>query len=383
MSLPAWTAGIVPTAARRLRSALWPIAQTAVAAGLAWYLARDVLGHHNPFFAPIAAAVCLWATNVVRAELAVEMVIGVTLGIGIGIGVHALLGSGPIAMGVAVLISLCIADLIGRGFMRQRPMFVNQTTMSAILILAFPHTGVGPERLFDALIGGGLAVVFSILLFPKNPLTVLRGARNGVLTALRDILAQIDSRADGSASSAPEWALAVADRLHRQLARLIEARGTAIQLARVCPRRWPLRDATRAADRQAAQLALLASSVLQLARTVTAPNDDMLARTASRARSATSPGPAQLSPTTSPPSPPRTPGPHMFTPQSSARRVTPLRMRSWQQSSIPAPTSCNKWSTSASSDEQTRKPLFRTEIGGVCVCSRQTTGYPTMRSGLL
>ncbi|WP_238158822.1 hypothetical protein [Mycobacterium sp. MFM001] len=43
---------------KRLSSALWPIAQTAIAASLAWYLARDVLGHHNPFFAPIAAAVC-------------------------------------------------------------------------------------------------------------------------------------------------------------------------------------------------------------------------------------------------------------------------------------------------------------------------------------
>lgn len=274
MARPARTVGFVPAAARRLRGALWPIAQTAVAASLAWYLARDVLGHHNPFFAPIAAAVCLWATNVVRAELAVEMVIGVTLGIGIGAAVHAILGSGPLAMGAAVLISLCIADLIGQGFTRQRPMFVNQTTMSAILILAFPYGGVGPERLFDALIGGGLAVVFSIVIFPKNPLTVLRGACTGTLTALRDILVQI---ADGTDDLAPDWTLKAADRLHRQLARLIEARSTAIQLARVCPRRWPLREATRTADRQTAQLALLASSVLQLARTVTGPNDHGIA----------------------------------------------------------------------------------------------------------
>lgn len=258
----------------RLSNALWPIAQTAVAASLAWYLARDLLGHHNPFFAPISAAVCLWATNVVRAELAVEMVIGVTLGIAIGAAVHAVLGSGPLAMGAAVLISLCVADLIGQGFTRQRPMFVNQTTMSAILILAFPYGGVGPERLFDALIGGGLAVVFSIAIFPKNPLTVIRGARLTTVTALRDILAQI---ADITGDLASDWTLTAADRLHRQLARLIEARSTAIQLARVCPRRWPLREATRTADRQAAQLALLGSSVLQLARAVTGPDEHGIA----------------------------------------------------------------------------------------------------------
>jgi uncharacterized membrane protein YgaE (UPF0421/DUF939 family) len=142
---------------------LWPIAQTAIAAGLAWYLGRDVLGHHNPFFAPIAAAVCLWATNLIRAQLAVEMMIGVALGIGVGTAVHVVLGSGPFAMGAAVLISLCTAVLIGRGSMPQRPIFVNQTTMSAILILAFPHTGFGPERLSDALIGGGETVFCSSL----------------------------------------------------------------------------------------------------------------------------------------------------------------------------------------------------------------------------
>lgn len=261
-----WTAGIASTATRRLRSALWPIAQTAIAASLAWYLARDVLGHHNPFFAPIAAAVCLWATNVVRAELAVEMVIGVTLGIGVGTGVLAVLGNGAISIGVAVLISLFLAVLIGQNFTGQRTMFVNQTVISAILVLAFPHTGLGLERLFDALIGGGLAVMFSILIFPKNPLTVLRDARRDVLTALNDILAQIGYPTQ---DLAPGWALTAADQLHGQLAQLIAARNTATQLARVCPRRWPLRSATRAVDREASQLGLLGSSVLQLARAVT------------------------------------------------------------------------------------------------------------------
>ncbi|TDH56143.1 aromatic acid exporter family protein [Mycobacterium eburneum] len=252
---------------------MWPIAQTALAAGLAWYLAHDVLGHPEPFFAPIAAAVCLWATNVVRAELAVEMMIGVAVGIGLGTGVHAVLGTDPIAMGVVVLLALSVAVVIGQGFIAQRPMFVNQTVMSAILILAFPHRGFGLERFYDALIGGGLAVVFSILVFPKNPLTVLRDARRDMLTALGDILDQIGRLTGDSPPPDPDWALAAAARLHRRLARLADARSTAEQLARVCPRRWPLRSATRVADRQAAQLALLAGSVLHLARTVTTAGD--------------------------------------------------------------------------------------------------------------
>ncbi|QZA08065.1 FUSC family protein [Mycolicibacter heraklionensis] len=247
-----------------LRATGWAILQTALAAGAAWYLARDVLDHAAPFFAPIAASVCMWATNVVRAQLAIEMVIGVGLGIGLGSLVNMLLGTGPIAMAVVVLVSLSTALLVGRGFLQHRPMFVNQTVISAILVLSLPHSGIGTERLFDALVGGGIAAIFSILIFPRNPVNVLQDARVEVLTAVRDVLAQTHCHTGDS-----DWMLSVAAALHDRLARLTEARGTAEQLARICPLRWSLRAATRTADRQAAQLSLLSTSVVQLARTIT------------------------------------------------------------------------------------------------------------------
>ena len=49
-----WDRGRVSFRARRarLRSKSWHIGQCAVAAGLAWFLAHDVVGHPRPFFAP-------------------------------------------------------------------------------------------------------------------------------------------------------------------------------------------------------------------------------------------------------------------------------------------------------------------------------------------
>lgn len=181
----------------------------------------------------------MWATNVVRAELAIEMMVWV----GLGSGVHSMLGAGPVAMAVAVLLSLSAAVLIGRGFLLQRPMLVNQTVISAILILAFPRGGFGTERLSDALIGGGIAVFFSIVVFPKDPLAVLRDARVEVLTQVHDILTQSRSHTGDSG-----WALSVAAQLHRGPARQAEARS--------------------GADKQAARLSLLAGSVLHLAHAV-------------------------------------------------------------------------------------------------------------------
>jgi len=55
----AWERGRLSLRARvaRLRSKSWHIGQAALAAGVAWFLAADVLGHPTPFFAPIAAVV--------------------------------------------------------------------------------------------------------------------------------------------------------------------------------------------------------------------------------------------------------------------------------------------------------------------------------------
>jgi uncharacterized membrane protein YgaE (UPF0421/DUF939 family) len=253
---------------KRLREVWFTLVQTSVAAGLAWYLAHDVLDHPQPFFAPIAAAVSLSISNVLRAQRAIQMMIGVTLGIGLGTLVQLVLGPGAIPLGVAALIALCAAVVIGHGYIGHGMMFANQTVISAILVLALFRSGVGWERIFDALIGGCLAIVFAVVLFPADPLKLLRRARVGVLGVLQGVLARAADIADGRRAPAPDWPLSAVDRVHEQLGALVEARTTARQVVRIAPRRWGLRDAVGAADHQAIHVALLAGSVLELARAV-------------------------------------------------------------------------------------------------------------------
>jgi uncharacterized membrane protein YgaE (UPF0421/DUF939 family) len=239
--------------------------QTSVASGLAWYLAHDVLHHPQPFFAPIAAAVSLSISNVLRAQRAIQMMIGVTLGIGVGTLV--------VSISVAALIALCAAVFIGHGLIGQGMMFANQTVVSAILVLALFRSGLGWERINDALIGGVLAIVFAVLLFPADPLQLLRSARVGVLGVLHGVLTRTAEVAAGRRVPAHDWPLAAADRVHQQLGGLIEARATARQVVRVAPRRWRVRDAVGAADHQGVHVAQLAGSVLQLARVVVPATD--------------------------------------------------------------------------------------------------------------
>jgi uncharacterized membrane protein YgaE (UPF0421/DUF939 family) len=258
---------------KRLREVWFNLVQTSVAAGLSWYLAHDVLDHPQPFFAPIAAAVSLSTSNVLRAQRAVQMMVGVTLGIGVGTLVLGLLGGGALPIAVAALVALCAAVLIGRGFIGHGMMFANQTVVSAILVLALYRGGVGLERIYDALIGGAVAIVFAVLLCPADPLKLLRSGRTGVLGELREVLSRAADIAVGQKAAPPDWPLSAVDRVHEQISGLIEARTTARHVTTIAPRRWSLRDAVQAADHQAVHVALLAGSVLQLVRAV-APGVD-------------------------------------------------------------------------------------------------------------
>jgi uncharacterized membrane protein YgaE (UPF0421/DUF939 family) len=61
------------SAAIRLTSAWLQILQTAVAAGLAWFMAVLILGVDRPTFAPIAAVIALGLAVGERARRAVEL----------------------------------------------------------------------------------------------------------------------------------------------------------------------------------------------------------------------------------------------------------------------------------------------------------------------
>jgi uncharacterized membrane protein YgaE (UPF0421/DUF939 family) len=245
----------------RLREAWWPVVQAAVAAGLAWYLTHDALGHPQPFFAPIAAAISLSATVGRRWRNAVQMMFGVTLGIVVSeVGVMVF-GTGVLPLTGVVLVTMAAAVLFS-----PMPMFVNQAAASAILVVTLRAGGVAGERLIDALIGGGCALFISLLLFPPHPLPVLaraiRAALAGVATALRGAADGLES---GSAHDA-DTTLALTQSVHDRLGGLSTARAIARDVVRLAPLRRHYRPDIERADRRAAHVGLLANTSLTLVR---------------------------------------------------------------------------------------------------------------------
>ena len=158
----------------RARASWSSLVLAALAAAIAWFIAHRLLGHQQPFFAPIAAAVTLSVTRIQRAQRIVQLVGGVLLGIGIGEGLSAALGTSTYALGLIVLVTLFVAIIAGVGFVGEGMMFANQAAASAILVVTLHQHGTGAERAVDAIIGGGCSGLGRAVL-PSRAL----GAREG------------------------------------------------------------------------------------------------------------------------------------------------------------------------------------------------------------
>jgi uncharacterized membrane protein YgaE (UPF0421/DUF939 family) len=257
-----------------VRAVAAPVLETSAAAGIAWWFAHDVLGHAQPFFAPIAAAVSLSTSEVQRARRTAQMVIGVLLGIGVAELLQPLVGSGAIAIAIVVLVTLVVAVAVGIGFVGEGMMFVNQAAASAILVVALHRAGTGGERATDALVGGAAALVIGVLLFPVEPLRLLWRAEDGVLRAVRSVLMREPLPRARGRDPDIDWALAASHEVHRRLTALTAARRTAGASVRIAPRRMRMRGRVESEERRVAGMYLLAGGALSLVRAIADAEED-------------------------------------------------------------------------------------------------------------
>src|SRR2546425_3394720 len=153
--------------ARRLtrwRSSAVPIVQAALAAGLSWLVAVHMVDHRAPFFAPVAAVVCLGITLGQRLRRVVELIVGVGLGVGVGDLLISAIGTGPWQIALVVALAMSVAVLLDGG-----SVITVQSAGSAILIvtLYLPGDTSGLNRLVDGLIGGSTGLL-GVGLFPRS-----------------------------------------------------------------------------------------------------------------------------------------------------------------------------------------------------------------------
>lgn len=199
----------IQTRRERIIATAQPILQTAVAASLAWLLATEVVGHPQPFFAPISAVITLGLTVGQRRRRAVELAIGVAVGIGIADLLVAAIGTGTWQVGVVTGLAMLAATLVGGG-----TLLASQAGASAVLVATLqPPEGLDFTRAVDALVGSGTALAVSALLLPVDPLRLVREGLGPVLDRLAAALRRIADALEHRDETDAERALISVSRL--------------------------------------------------------------------------------------------------------------------------------------------------------------------------
>ena len=207
-----------------------PILQTSVAASAAWLIATELVGHDQPFFAPISAVVTLGLTVGERRRRAVELAIGVAVGIGIADLLVAAIGTGTWQIGVVCGLAMLAATLVGGG-----PLLASQAGASAVLVATLqPPEGFDFDRALDALVGSGTALAVGSLLLPVDPVRLVREGLGPVLDRLATVLDAIADALEHRDAREADRALGAVgrvDALYDHLTATLAAAGDAARIS--------------------------------------------------------------------------------------------------------------------------------------------------------
>jgi uncharacterized membrane protein YgaE (UPF0421/DUF939 family) len=254
----------------RLRADAWPLLQRTAAATVAWVIARQLIASglvidHDPFFAPIAAVIALNASLGERGLNALRLLLGVVVGIVVGEVTVAVLGSGHGPLAIATFTAMAMASALGGA-----RILIAQAAVGAILTVTAADGQAGAHRLIDALIGAGVALVVSQILFSPEPVSLVRRAQvtalEGMAEGLRLTARALEHDDDELAERALSRLRELRDRL-AELSRMRRASSRVVRHTLV----WRSRKVPVVRENEnAGHLDLLGGSCLMLTRTTMA-----------------------------------------------------------------------------------------------------------------
>jgi uncharacterized membrane protein YgaE (UPF0421/DUF939 family) len=251
-------------ARRRLRARGLGIVQTAVAALAAWWLSRALVPDPRPAFAAIAAIITLGATHGEHRQRATQLAGGVVLGLTVSSLIIDVIGTGAPQIALMVVLAMSVAVLLGGG-----ELLISESAVSAILLLSLsPASGTGfePNRIFEALIGGAVALAVGALLFPPDPALHVGRAAQSVLGELGRALERLAGALGSGDAERAARALSQARGIDGLVDELDAALAIGRETARTAPQRFPARAQIERYDRSVGQLDLAVRNTRVLAR---------------------------------------------------------------------------------------------------------------------
>ncbi|WP_067607880.1 FUSC family protein [Nocardiopsis listeri] len=261
---------VVLQARKRLSTYGSQILLAIIGAAVAWTIAGGLIQDHRPFFAPIAALIALNASGGERGSNAVRLLAGVFIGILAGEFALLVTDRGVVSLTLGTGLAMIVAAMV-----TSERVVVGQSAASAILTTIFVGGGSpGVDRLVDALIGAGVALLLSQLLFPARLVAMMRRIEEEALGEMARMLDEVGLSLTSDGDDASAQVVNRLGDLSRPMAELSKAREASMSTIRLSTIRWgdpgPVIDEDEVIER----LILLGESCLFLARTTVAMDSE-------------------------------------------------------------------------------------------------------------
>jgi uncharacterized membrane protein YgaE (UPF0421/DUF939 family) len=145
-------------------------AKTAVAAGISWFIAANLMGNSIPVFAPLAALLTVQVTVWDSVARGLQRVLGVVVGVLVAYGFARLAGINAWSIALVIFVSL----LAGRA-LRLGQQGSIQVPVSALLVLVLGATtgGYALDRVLDTMVGAATGILVNVVVVPP---TQVKGA---------------------------------------------------------------------------------------------------------------------------------------------------------------------------------------------------------------
>jgi uncharacterized membrane protein YgaE (UPF0421/DUF939 family) len=181
----------IPTIHQRLIASFGRVLKTAIASGLAWQIAL-LTGTTRPYFAPLAAILCMQVTVEESLMRGYQRVIGIVGGIIVAdlstrfFGIHAW------SIALIVFIGTCTASLLKLG-----QQAVPQVGVSAMMVLTVGmdqgRQSYALDRIAETIIGVVIAVLVNMFLWPPD---YSEQAKRYLLDAVEQLAERFEAMAD-------------------------------------------------------------------------------------------------------------------------------------------------------------------------------------------
>lgn len=134
-----------------------------LAAVLSWLIANR-MGSEHPFFAPLAAILCLQVTVEKSIRLGFQRILGILVGVTLASGfVHAF-GTHWWSLALLLLIGLTI----GQAFKFPQYTFIQIGTSALLVLTVGTQASYGIDRIVETLIGAAIAIAVNITVIPPD-----------------------------------------------------------------------------------------------------------------------------------------------------------------------------------------------------------------------